>query len=52
MGKPPWEPAPKDTRFGWLRSKFYDGTPDNPIRREGKESAMTPQIREPLVRLL
>jgi hypothetical protein len=33
--RPRWQPAPPDTHFGWLRSKFYDGTPDNPVRKFG-----------------
>src|SRR5437868_4182459 len=41
VSKPPREPAPKDSRFGWLRSKFYDGTPDHPIRK-----AQGPSVRK------
>jgi hypothetical protein len=28
------EQAPNDTHFGWLRSIFYNGTPQNPVRRQ------------------
>jgi hypothetical protein len=30
-----WALPPLDTYFGWLRSKFYDGNPCNPIRKFG-----------------
>src|SRR6266516_2843846 len=43
----PWEPAPQDTHFGWLRSIFYIGTPQHPIRRVRPRLVARPRVPTP-----